>query len=41
MKKKCLAWAKKYKNWTVEEWKKVLFSDETYFMGQGQAGQHS
>jgi transposase len=36
MKKKRLAWAKKYKHWTVEDWKKVLFSDETYFMVQGQ-----
>lgn len=24
-----LAFAKKYKNWTVDEWRKVIFSDET------------
>lgn len=28
-KKKRLAWAKKYKGWSVEDWKRVIFSDET------------
>jgi hypothetical protein len=27
-----LAWAKKYQTWTVDEWKKVVWSDETAFM---------
>ena len=28
-----IVWAKKY-NWFIENWKKVLFSDETYFFVQ-------
>lgn len=28
---KRLAWAKKHKDWTVDNWKRVLFSDETPF----------
>ena len=36
MKKKRLAWAKKYRKWTTADWKKVLFSDESHFMVQGQ-----
>lgn len=35
MRQKRLAWARKYKNWSVEDWKKVLFSDETHFFVQG------
>ena len=31
MKKRCLAFAKKYAHWTTEEWKKVMFSDESNF----------
>lgn len=31
MVKKRLAFARKYKDWTVEQWKKVLFSDESTF----------
>ena len=27
--KKCLAFALKYKEWTVEDWKRVIWSDET------------
>ena len=30
-KRKRLLWAKKYKNYSVEDWKKVLFSDESKF----------
>lgn len=30
-KQKRLAWAKRYKNWTVEDWKKVLWTDESKF----------
>ena len=26
--KKCLAFAFKYQNWTVEDWKRVIWSDE-------------
>lgn len=26
---KRLAWAEKYKNWTIEDWKKVIWSDES------------
>jgi IS30 family transposase len=31
MKSKRLAFAKKYKHWTEEEWSKVMFSDESTF----------
>ncbi len=31
MKKKRLAFACKYKDWTPEQWRKVLFSDESSF----------
>ena len=27
--KKCLSFALKYKEWTVEDWKRVIWSDET------------
>ncbi|XP_040263680.1 insulin-like growth factor I isoform X2 [Bufo bufo] len=36
MMKKRLNWAKKYANWTKNNWKKVLLSDETHFLVQGQ-----
>lgn len=36
MMKKRYEWAKKYVSWTVEDWRKVLFSDETHFLVQGQ-----
>lgn len=35
MMKKRLAWAKKYRSWTVNDWKKVIFSDETHLFVQG------
>lgn len=35
MMKKRLAWAKKYKSWTADDWKKVIFSDETHLFVQG------
>ncbi len=28
---RCLAWAKEKKNWTVAQWSKVIFSDESKF----------
>uniref|UniRef100_A0A0E9WIF3 Transposase Tc1-like domain-containing protein n=1 Tax=Anguilla anguilla TaxID=7936 RepID=A0A0E9WIF3_ANGAN len=28
---KCLGWAKKYQHFTVDDWKKVLFTDESKF----------
>ena len=31
MKKKRLQWVKAHKNWTVEDWKKILFSDDSLF----------
>ena len=31
MKKKILEFAKKHIDWTIEDWKKVLFSDESTF----------
>jgi len=34
MKSKRLAWAKEYKNWTLADWKKVMFSDETDFLSE-------
>ena len=36
MKRRRVKWAKKYKDWTENEWKKVLFSDESHFLVQGQ-----
>lgn len=36
MQKKRRTWAKKYKDWTAADWKKVLFSDESHFIVQGQ-----
>ncbi|GFS73755.1 uncharacterized protein TNCV_1458021 [Trichonephila clavipes] len=32
---KRLAWAKKYRSWTVNNWKEVTFSDEVHLFGQG------
>ena len=40
MKRKRLAWAKKYKNWTLDDWKKVLFSDEIHFVVGGKHVQY-
>jgi hypothetical protein len=31
MKDKRLALCRRYWNWTVEDWKKVMFSDESHF----------
>ena len=38
--KKRMKWALKYKNWTVNDWRKFLFSDESLFLLQGQRSQH-
>lgn len=35
MKRKRIVWAKKYKGWTQDDWKNVLFSDESHFFVQG------
>lgn len=40
MKKKRYDWAKKHKHWTAEDWRKVIFSDESHFLVQGQRFQH-
>ena len=40
MKRKRLAWAETYKEWTKEDWRKVLFSDESHFLVQGQHSQY-
>ncbi len=32
---KHLTWAKEKKNWTIAQWSKVLFSDESSFANQG------
>jgi len=40
MMNKRLAWAKKYQNWTTEDWSKVLFSDETHLIVQGERVQY-
>ena len=40
MKKKHFIWAKKYKDWTREQWRQVLFSDESHFLVQGVRSQH-
>ena len=34
-KRKWYVWAKKYKNYTLENWKKVLFTDESQFVIHG------
>ena len=31
-KQKRLAWAKEHETWTIDEWKNVIWSDETAFM---------
>lgn len=36
MMKKRLNWAKTYAHWSAEDWREVLFSDETHFLVQGQ-----
>ena len=33
--KKRLQWAKKYNNWGAEQWKKVIFSDQSHFEVDG------
>ena len=35
MKRKRLDWARKYQSWTAQDWKKVVFSDETHFLCKG------
>ena len=40
IKKKRFIWAKKYKDWTREQWRQVLFSDESHFLVQGVRSQH-
>lgn len=40
MRTKRYKWANKYKNWTIEQWRKVIFSDESHFFVQGQRSQH-
>ncbi|MEM9078953.1 MAG: hypothetical protein AAGC43_18075 [Bacteroidota bacterium] len=40
MKWKRYNWALKYKNWTKEDWRCVLFSDESHMFVQGQRSQH-
>ena len=34
-KKKSLAWAEKYRSWTVNDWKKMFLNDETHLFEQG------
>jgi len=40
MKKKRLMWARKHKDWSLKDWKKVIFSDESHFKVQGQKVQY-
>ena len=35
MKKKQFNWAKKHKDWSEDDWSRVLFSDKTHFFVQG------
>ena len=35
MKTKRLQWARKYAEWTVDDWRKVIFSDEAHFEVHG------
>ena len=36
MKKKRHAWAQQHKSWRKEDWRKAMFSNESYFFVQGQ-----
>ena len=40
MKTKRYKWGLKYKNWTKEDWRRVIFSDETHMFVQGHRSQH-
>ena len=40
MKTKRYKWGLKYKNWTKEDWRRVIFSDETHMFVQGQRSHH-
>ena len=40
MKTKHNKWGLKYKNCTKEDWKHVIFSDETHMLVHGQRSQH-
>ena len=40
MRQKRLAWSRKYKDWSVEDWKKVTFSDESHFLVQGRQSRY-
>ena len=40
MKTKRYKWGLKYKHWTKEDWRHVIFSDETHMFVQGQRSQH-
>jgi hypothetical protein len=35
MMKKCVSWGRKYKEWSVENWKEAVSSDETHIQVQG------
>ena len=35
-----MEWARQHKNWTKEEWRKVMFTDESHFEVQGQRCQY-
>ena len=35
MKRKRLQWARRYSQWTADDWKKVVFSDESHFVVHG------
>lgn len=37
--KQRLVWARKYRSWTPDQWKKVLFTDESHFIVQGYQNQ--
>jgi len=39
MMRRRLQWARKYRNWTKEQWAKVIFSDECHFEVQGRRTQ--
>ena len=40
MREKRLSWARQFENWTREDWRRVLFSDESHFLVQGQRSQY-
>ena len=39
MKKRRYEWAKKHRSWTADQWKNVMFTDESHFYVRGKHSQ--